>query len=142
MVAGDVICVFLGCCAPIVLQPIAPGEYLVVGESYVHGLSDAIPILGSLPPGCRVVFMKSNEDTMVSPRYFNSQEDIYTNEDPRLGPFLPSWERIERQRNPNDPYIFDLFKNKVTGEVINSDPRMLPDVLRARGVKLDSFLLV
>jgi hypothetical protein len=142
MVTGDMICVFLGCCAPIVLRPIAPGEFLVVGESYVHGLNDAIPILGSLPPGWRVVFMKDNEDTMVSPHYYNSEEGIYTNEDPRLGPLPPGWERIERRRNPNDPYIFDRFKNQTTGDVINSDPRMLPDALRARGVKLDSLLLV
>jgi hypothetical protein len=81
----------------------ATGKFLVFGESYVHGLNDAIPILGSLPPG---------------------------------------WRRIERRRNPNDPYIFDRFKNNVTGDVVKSDPRMLPDILRARDVKLDSFLLV
>jgi hypothetical protein len=74
--------------------------------------------------------------------YFNSQEDIYINEDPRLGSLPPGWGGIERRRNPNDPYIFDRFKNNVTGDVINSDPRMLPDILRARGVKLNSFLLV
>jgi len=40
VVAGDVICVVLGCSTPLVLRPdpVREGEYQLVGASYVHGV--------------------------------------------------------------------------------------------------------
>jgi hypothetical protein len=68
--------------------------------------------------------------------------DEETIHDPWLGPLPPEWECFPRERTNNDPKIYEGFRNKVTGEVMNSDPRKLPEALEARGVKLETFHLV
>ena len=54
---GDEICVLLGCDAPLVLRPLVNGNFLVVGECFVHGLSKGEAFLGlhSLPGRFRAV---------------------------------------------------------------------------------------
>jgi len=42
----------------------------------------------------------------------------------------------------DDPINYDLFRHKDTGEEINYDPRLEPEKLEKRGVKLDWFSLV
>lgn len=66
-----------------------------------------------------------------------------TIEDPRLESLEGSnWERVDHEPTLDDPEVFDYFRNKETGEVINSDPRLLPEALKARGVYLTTFCLV
>jgi hypothetical protein len=45
-------------------------------------------------------------------------------------------------RTPYDPIVMAVFKNTETGEIMKSDPRMLPEALIARGVKLENIRLV
>lgn len=119
----------------------ASGEFLVVGHSLVHGLTDAVPILGPLPSGWEVILLPDETGKLVQ-HYKSGKGGSYTDEDPRLGRIPPNWERVAKHRNPDDPEIFDRFRNMDTGELINSDPRLFPDALRARGVNLESFRLI
>jgi hypothetical protein len=76
-------------------------------------------------------------------RFYNRDTKELVQEDPRLeGTNLGNWERFDHEPEPDDPPVFDYFRHKETGEVINSDPRMLPKALEARGVKLESFMLI
>jgi hypothetical protein len=73
------------------------------------------------------------------PRFYNSAtlEAVGLEGDPRLGPVSDDWENLEN----DDPHRFQRWKSKVTGEIINSDPRLLPQALIERGVKLQTFAL-
>ncbi|KAI0552267.1 HET-domain-containing protein, partial [Xylaria curta] len=51
---GDKMCVLLGCDAPMLLRPLESGEFLVVGECFVEGLSMGEALLGPLPKHTRV----------------------------------------------------------------------------------------
>jgi hypothetical protein len=75
---------------------------------------------------------------------FNTETKIKVSieDDPRLGAMPPEWERLEVVPSPDDPFYVQRCRNKVTGEEINSDPRLLPQELERRGVKLQTFRLV
>jgi hypothetical protein len=135
------VCIFLGCYSPMILRPVDSEKFQVVGEAYIHGLEDAIGVLGPLPTGWKVIIVG---DTLGRPlhRYLNRDKWEYTAEDPRLDRLPPEWERIEYERSPDDPALFEMFKNCVTGETINSDPRLSPEALRVRGVRLETFQLI
>jgi len=143
--AGDLITVFLGCPIPVLLRPLADrgvGYFQYLGPCSIPGLTDCIPFLGPLPSpwitrkpdgyGGRGDFL-----------FLNTETGERTKEDPRLEPLnRTDWERIDHVPCADDPYFFDYFKNVKTSEVINSDPRLLPDNLRRRGVNLETFTLV
>jgi hypothetical protein len=76
------------------------------------------------------------------PEYLNSLTGEVSEEDPRLGSLSSEWERLEFDRCQDDLWVREKFRNRITKEVINSDPRLLPDVLRTRGVKLETFQLI
>ncbi len=124
-----------------ILRPVDFGKFQVVGEAYIHGLEDAIGVLGPLPAHWKAIIM---EDTLGRPlhRYMNLTTFEQTAEDPRLNVLPPEWERMAYERSPDDPALFEVFKNNVTGETINSDPRLSPEALRVRGVKLETFQLI
>lgn len=77
-------------------------------------------------------------------RFFNSEtkQTISLENDPRLGDLPQIWERMEVKQTPDDPFYIQRYINKITGEIINSDPRLLPQSLRKRGVNLQTFKLV
>jgi len=78
-------------------------------------------------------------------KFLNTDTGVEQNEDPRLDDDddLGEWKRVDNHElEADNPMVYDCFKNMRTGEVMNSDPRMLPDALRARGVKLTEFTLV
>lgn len=62
--------------------------------------------------------------------------------DPRLGPLPVQWEEMRPEGKEVDVNVASRFKNRDTGEVMDSDPRLLPDALRDRGIPLESFCLV
>lgn len=115
--------------------------YQVVGDCYFRGFEDSIGLLGPLPSPWRVRMVQQSEhDFQV--RFYNPASGEETIHDPRL-PALPlDWKHISTKRTNEDPLIFEKFKNSTTGEVMNSDPRMLPDELIKRGVQLQTFTLV
>jgi len=103
---------------------------------------DGESLLGPLPYPWEHRAMEVPGLYRYQPMYWNSITGITTRNDPRLGDLSPEWERLDQTWTPDDPMLFAPHRNKVTGNSINSDPRMLPEALTARGVKLETFCLV
>lgn len=74
--------------------------------------------------------------------FYNPETSTTSEEDPRLLALDEVWERTNIYPAADGPAVFQCYRNKVTGEEIKSDPRMAPEALRARGVKLEEFELV
>ncbi|KAK7752672.1 hypothetical protein SLS62_005441 [Diatrype stigma] len=141
---GDVIAVFLGCSNPLVLHPTPDGTaYRVKGQCFVHGANDCIRFLGPLPEPWRVVGTMGRA-SRCNFRFFNPDTGEQTAEDPRLGPLPAEWEKLgeERELECDDPLDCAFFWNTTTGETVNYDPRLEPEALSARGVRLETFVLV
>lgn len=124
-----------------VLRQTSSGSFQVVGEAYVHGLSDAVGLIGPLPEDW-TVFIRGDSLGRPTQWYRNLRNGQETLDDPRLWSLSPNWERVAYERLPDDPAIFERFRNLKTGELVNSDPRLSPTALLARGIKLQSFSLV
>ncbi|KAF2840182.1 hypothetical protein M501DRAFT_1023505 [Patellaria atrata CBS 101060] len=137
---GDFLCVLLGCDVPVVLREKEPETFIVIGECYVDGLKDAFSILGPLPQPWEVQMFR-DYGNRYKYRFHNKETHKVTDDDPRLG-IIKDWERFDHKPDADDPQVYDYFRHKETGETMNSDPRMLPDALKARNVKLESFTLV
>lgn len=131
----DVVCVVLGCPLPMILRPHSSGRFQVVGTTYIHGLMDAEGILGPLPPDY-VVEVGASSGWYGGFTFRNIKTKISAEEDPRLGNLSPSWTRMDAVRTAEDPLHFVRYRNMATGKIINGDPRLLPEALRARGVPL------
>jgi hypothetical protein len=136
---GDSIVVLLGCYVPMILRPQENGAYVVIGKCYVQGLMDGEALLGNLPRSWTV--QQHHNDGSYVFKYYNRDTEYLTSEDPRLPPLDESWRKVCRQRTPDDPQHVTYFEHIPTGRIINSDPRLLPDVLRSRGVNLETFTL-
>lgn len=118
-----------------ILRPDPSGKCKVIGICYVHGLSDASCLLGPLSKPWKVGV---EWDSLALPVYhfINSSTNEKTIEDPRLEPLPEEWRRIDAERGRDDPMAVQKFKSRNTNEVIDSDPRLLPEALKARGVPL------
>lgn len=147
---GDSVCVLLGCWAPIVLRPQATGSWKVIGDSYLHGIMDSETLLGPLPPEFTAQFLTRNGAS--HPFYVVTKPDEngalmkYVHEDdPRIGDLPEEWKPNDignLYRDADDPVFYMQFYNSETGTAQNSDPRLTPEKLRARGVPLRTFDLV
>ncbi|KAM5374307.1 hypothetical protein ACJZ2D_006480 [Fusarium nematophilum] len=138
---GDSVVALLGCDSHMVLRPTGDGQFWVVGEGYLHGFGDAEAFLGRLP-GPWEAFVGRDSRAINRPEFKNTATGEVTIEDPRLGPLPVDWVAVPSERTHDDPYTFRRFKNREPGEEVNYYPRMLPDALRARDVKLRAFQLV
>jgi hypothetical protein len=107
----------------------------------VHGLSDAVGILGPLPDHWEAI-IKPDASGISRQRFIHFGDNAETLDDPRLDALPREWERGTYGRLAGDPAIFETFKNRVTGEVVNYDPRLSLEALDARGIKLQAFRLV
>jgi hypothetical protein len=96
----------------------------------MYRLMAAESILGPLPFPWRMRYA-NDEEGIRELRFVNDTTGEDVLEDPRLGPWPRGWVAGE------NGYI-----NRRTREWIRGDPRMLPEVLEARGVKLTKFRLV
>jgi len=123
----------------VILRPL-PGvdEFKVIGPSLCHGMMDGEALIGSLPKDWVVEFYRDRLG-YAAVHYRNKITNELTAEDPRLGVLPPEWEKVTRERTVNDPRWFSWFRNKRSGQVINADPRLLPDSLEARDVELRTF---
>lgn len=138
---GDQVYVILGCAMPMLLRPGRNGGYQVVGSTYLHGLMDGEALLGRLEKNWKID-VGAHPEWYGSFRSTNTVTGEVTQEDPRLGPLPPDWQRIEKPRTPADPMQFARYRNKSTGEVLKGDPRLLPEALKDRCVKLENVKLV
>jgi hypothetical protein len=141
VVTGDLVSLILGYYNPIILRPLPSGQFVVVGESYIHGLNDATGLLGPLPAPWKGIFRVDSMGRHLH-LYYNSVTRQSTPEDPRLDLLPSNWQRLSYERIEDDPEIFQRFKDTITGEVVNSDPRLTPEALMARGVELTTFRLI
>jgi hypothetical protein len=58
---GDVVCIFIKCHTPIVLQPHRQNQFRIMGKYYTLGISKGEEILGPLPADVRRVYASSRE---------------------------------------------------------------------------------
>lgn len=104
---------------------------------------DGETLLGPLPSGWTVK-ASYGEDGLLRPVYHNSDTDTTCVDDPRLIDWAlpPGWEPMPWTRTRDDPIACAKYRNKTTGEEINSDPRLLPQGLVERGIPCEVIDLV
>lgn len=139
---GDCLCVLLGLDAPILLRPVASGNYAVVGICFVHGLMDGEGLLGSIPSPWKVLYKNTlNTSESSIPYFVNSITGERLDLDPRLPPLPEGWESVDRKSSRKSSTSFRGFKNTKTGETFLGDPRMSKESLQERGILLETFRL-
>lgn len=146
MEPGDIITVILGCPAPIALRPVPssfPGiGYHIVGSCYVHGFSDAEALLGPMPEPWETIF-RLNSGGVWSRQFRNRDTGEQAHQDPRLGPLPTGWESVETGRERGKLLNALMFRKKdVSGGLSDRDPRMTPESLTVRGVRVENLQLV
>ena len=125
------------------IRPASSGSFLVVGFCFIPGLMDGESLLGLLPEEWELQL--AFQQGWYVPTYINTSSHESQSEDPRvqrLQYYAPQWEKISRKRTQDDPYFLQSFQHKQTGEVMNSDPRLLPANLKQHNVQLESFRLI
>jgi hypothetical protein len=94
-------------------------------------------LLGPLPDDWQLGF----NDVGHFQDFFNKNTDERVRNDPRLEPLSGEWEEVDQEGDS----FFEfgtMFRNKITGVKQTSDPRLSPERLRARGVRLEWLKLV
>jgi hypothetical protein len=122
---GDQVCVLLGCKAPMILRPMEDGSFILVGESFVHGLSKGEGLLGPLPENIRIAKVIQNAQVGYALGFVNELSDTVSFVDPRLASMSLDLEEFTRMSNENG-----------NGQLILS-----PEVLREKGVDIKYFNL-
>ncbi|KAL5359037.1 heterokaryon incompatibility protein-domain-containing protein [Aspergillus floccosus] len=138
---GDQVVSPLGCDSPMVLRKGPHGGFLVVGECVMPELNDSRDFLGPLPSPWRVQYFKDSSDRYGVYRYSNAETGALSDQDPRtVG--ASDWQSETVNRTGDDPVTFRAFRNKVSGDIVKSDPCLTPQALQERGVTLAWFMLV
>ena len=135
---GDEVCILLGCQTPLLLRPCGDGSHKVVGECYIDGFMDGAACLGPLPITWQLVLRHFEEHLRDYRAFLNHQTGEFQIEDPRLGPLPVGWYISDHERKD----CYNIYANDETGERTDFDPRMTPEALTARGVKIREFRLV
>jgi len=109
----------------------------------MHGMKYGESFLGPLPSPWKFQERRLATGQFECVLEFrNSDTGVVTQNDPRLGELSEAWEKVKAERTRDDPVLFAPHRNKSTGELINSDPRLLPSALHARGVTLETFQII
>jgi hypothetical protein len=141
---GDTVAVLLGYHCPVILRPMnsrcSLGRFRILGPAYVHGLMEGQAVLGSLSPSWNPIVEHTYSTYTLLFR--NSQDGAKTQEDPRLGKLPENWEPIEKEDDARLRYTIQHYRHKITNEIINSDPRLLLEAVRARGIKVKTLVLI
>lgn len=122
------------------LRPKSASTFEVVGECYVYGMMDTEILLGKIPSPWH--FRVNHRTNNYEPEFWNHETQSMSGRDPRLGDLPEDWEVLDRPWTRDDPLLYAPHRNTRTGAIINWDPRMSPEALRARGVKLEEIVLV
>lgn len=137
--AGDQACIILGCRALLLLRPNDAQTYKVVGECYIDGFMEGEVLLGALPTDWQRVERHFPDLGGYSDAFVNVQSGMIKVEDPRLGPLPAGWRIADHE----EKHSYNLFSNEELGITeTETDPRLSPEALRARGVKLQEIRLV
>jgi hypothetical protein len=140
VMVGDKLSVLLGCSSPTIIREQPNGKHLFIGCAYVHGIMDGEVLLGPLPASYKVTVQRG--ESIVRYFFHNQVTQKKFDKDPRLGRLPGDWKRIRAGHRLWPSRTVDAFQNTTTGEILHSDPRLLPEALRARGVKLEIFSLI
>ena len=143
---GDHTCVLLGSNTPLILRPVIehPGNFKVVGETFVCEFMDKQALLGPIPSSVISWYSRFRTEEMV----LYLENGIATEEDPRLGILPQGW----------DVYLQDCTSDTTTKLIPPGfeklptlrrrirrptyDSRVTADKLRARGVGVKTLNLV
>jgi hypothetical protein len=125
---GDQVCVLLGCNALMVLRPIGSGNYLVVGECFVHGLSEGEALLGPLRKNVRAVRVLDKAVGLLEAFVGETTDDV---------PFLDP--RIEALNLSSEE--LEIYKQRLSRHG-NSRLHISSESLRSMGVGVRYFDLV
>ena len=137
--AGDQAGIILGCDSLLILRLNDAQTYKVVGECYIDGFMESEALLGALPANWQRVEHLFPDLSGYNDAFMNVQTGDVQVEDPRLGPLPAGW-RIADHRKKD---AYNKFCNEELGVTATElDPRLSPEALRARGVKLQEIRLV
>ena len=139
--AGDQACILLGCDTLLILRPNDAQTYKVVGECYIDGFMEGEALLGALPTNWQRVerLFPDIDGYGYYDVFMNVQTGDVQAEDPRLGPLPAGWRIAEHRKK----HAYNKFCNEELGVTATKlDPRLSPEALRARGVKLQEIRLV
>ena len=137
--AGDQACIILGCHALLILRPNDAQTYKVVGECYIDGFMEGEALLGALPSSWQRVSRYFPDLGTAYGNFMNVQTGVVQVEDPRLGPLPAGWRIADHRKQ----HAYNKFSNEELGvSATNTDPRLSPEALRARGVNLEELRLV
>lgn len=139
---GDTLAVLLGSSMPTILRKQRDDQHLYVGCAYVHGIMAAEALLGPLPCGWKAVARHDGRYGDYQQCFVDPADPSSPAEDPRLGGLPGEWTRTVAPDRLWAGKKVDAFRNTATGQILYSDPRMLPDALKARGVPLETFKLI
>ena len=135
---GDHIFAILGSSTLLVLRPALSLKYYVVSICYAHGLVNDEPFLGPLPSPWKVQFRKHNGWLYIR-EFLDTVSGKISDEDPRMDQLATDWEKVEAAVRSS---ALPQFKNKTTGQIVETDPRLFPDHLKKRGIKVQSVHLI
>jgi hypothetical protein len=136
---GEKVRVVLGCNYPLILRPVSENQWVIVGDCYVDDLMSGSALLSSLPDDFRLVTQLNPRTGTWCMAFRNVRTGHVQLEDPRIMDPLPGgWELAEHE----DAEFRQAFYNRSEDRCTWEDPRLTPDALRARGVKLKNFDLV
>ena len=116
------------------------GHFTVVGECFTYGLMDTEALLGPLPSNYQVQLGQSNS-AQYTLRFRDTLTGKIVDEDPRLDKLPEEWEFQKPVHLHANASQF-IWKNRVSGEEQNWDPRLSSTALKCRGVKIETLRLV
>jgi hypothetical protein len=128
-----------------ILRKTSGEGFLLVGECFVPELADLRAFLGPLPSPWKVQFHMENIDGAGFYKYFNTETEEESDQDPRMASLPDEMEVVPRnefERTVDDPITFQVYRNNITGATTKSDPRLTPAALTKVGVSIIQFTLV
>jgi hypothetical protein len=129
--------VILGCELPLVLRPLGDGKNLIIGACLKPDIMNGEAMLGPLPDYWKL----GTNDAGLFQGFVNTktQENIRT--DARLEPLSSEWEELDQEGDS----FFEfgtVFRKKNTSESQKFDPRLTPERLMARAIRLEWLKIV
>jgi Heterokaryon incompatibility protein (HET) len=137
MQVGDFVTVLLGSISAHILRPRPEGMYQLVGMAYCSGVMSGEAILGVYPNQVERVYVFNESVGIYESSFINRETGVLDQEDPRLDDLPKGWYRKSRTEQSRWK-----FAHRDTGEVLSADPRLTPEALQSRGVRIKSFFLV
>ncbi|KAF2494412.1 HET-domain-containing protein [Lophium mytilinum] len=138
----------LGCRWPLVLRPEAEKGFKVVGHAYVDGANDREAILGPLPEHYSNVALYDAGTAKWWPAYMDGRTREVRIEDPRMGPLPEGW-RVRRHAEEKmwiwyvrDDQDIGALEGLKTERKWRSDPRLIVEALKKRGIAIQEWELV